>query len=81
MCVAEMGVECSTSRSVKQIFEYLRCNRFAFFGEETAMFVNGEVQGYTIPPIGCPQPKVVDNNPKETVTAVLAGVATQSKSK
>ena len=38
------------------------------------MFVNGEVQGYTLAPIGCPQPKVVDTNPKETVTAFLAGV-------
>ena len=38
------------------------------------MFVNGEVQGYTLAPVGCPQPKVVDTNPKETVTAFLAGV-------
>ena len=75
-CLAPSDVEFRISQWAEKFYTQntVRKYRFAFFGDETAMFVNGEVQGYTLAPIGCPQPKVVDTNPKETVTAFLAGV-------
>ena len=75
-CLAPADVNLRISRWAEKLYvqNTVRCYRFALFGDEPAMFVNGEVQGHTLAPVGCPQPKVVDTNPKETVTAFLAGV-------
>ena len=75
-CLAPADVEHRISQWAQKFYlqNAVRKYRFAFFGDETAMFVKGEVQGYTLAQIGCPQPKVVDTNPKETVTVFLAGI-------
>ena len=61
-CLAPANVETRVSRWAEKLYvqNSVRHYRFTLFGDETAMFVNGEVQGYTLAQIGCPQPKVVE---------------------
>ena len=52
----------------------IRKYSYVFFGDETAVFVDGEMRGITLAQIGTKTPKIAETNGKETVAVFLAGL-------
>lgn len=74
-CIAPSDIVGRLKSWSRQLFvqNAIRRYRYAVFGDETAVFIDGEPHGKTLSVRGR-QPNVVTTNPKETVTVFLAGL-------